>query len=102
MKDSATPAERLRRNAAEAEALLKQLASTGRLMILCSLMDGEKSVTELASIADLSQSAVSQHLMKLRQARLVETDKRGQMVYYRLSDMPVRALLTTLYLIFCK
>jgi ArsR family transcriptional regulator, virulence genes transcriptional regulator len=94
--------DQLKRHAAEAAALLKELANPSRLLILCQLIDGEKSVGELGRAIDLSQSAVSQHLARLREARLVDTEKRGQMVYYRLCNMEARALLSTLYLIYCK
>jgi ArsR family transcriptional regulator, virulence genes transcriptional regulator len=89
-------------HAAEAAAMLKELANPSRLLILCQLIDGEKSVGELRRAIDLSQSAVSQHLARLREARLVDTEKRGQMVYYRLCNMEAHALLSTLYLIYCK
>src|SRR6516225_9717195 len=89
-------------HAAEAAAMLKELANPSRLLILCQLIDGEKSVGELCRSIDLSQSAVSQHLARLREARLVDTEKRGQMVYYRLCNMEAQALLSTLYLIYCK
>ena len=89
-------------HAAEAAAMLKELANPSRLLILCQLIDGEKSVGELCRSIDLSQSAVSQHLARLREARLVDTEKRGQMVYYRLCNMEAHALLSTLYLIYCK
>lgn len=92
----------LARSAAQAAHLLKQLANERRLMVLCSLMDRECTVGELAEIAGLSQSAASQHLMKMREAGLVAAEKHGQTVRYRLSSMPAKALLTTLYLIFCK
>jgi len=82
--------------------MMKQLANEKRLMILCQLVAAEKSVGELAEIAGLSQSALSQHLAKLREARLVESEKRGQMVFYRLASMEAHALLSTLYLIYCK
>ena len=95
-----TPAD-LARNAARAEALLKQMANSARLQILCSLMEGGRSVGELSSLVDLSQSAVSQHLMKMREAGLVEAERQGQAMIYRLCSMEVRALLSTLYLIYC-
>ena len=82
--------------------MLKELANPSRLLILCQLIDGEKSVGGLCRSIDLSQSAVSQHLARLREARLVDTEKRGQMVYYRLCNMEAHALLSTLYLIYCK
>ena len=89
-------------HAAEAAAMLKELANPSRLLILCQLIDGEKSVGELCRAIDLSQSAVSQHLARLREANLVDKDKRGQMVYYSLCNMEAHALLSTLYLIYCK
>jgi ArsR family transcriptional regulator, virulence genes transcriptional regulator len=89
-------------HAAEAAAMLKELANPSRLLILCQLIDGEKSVGELCRAVALSQSAVSQHLARLREASLVDTEKRGQMVYYRLCNMEAHALLSTLYLIYCK
>ena len=82
--------------------MLKELANPSRLLILCQLIDGQKSVGELCRIIDLSQSAVSQHLARLREAGLVDTEKRGQMVYYRLCNMEAHALLSTLYLIYFK
>ena len=91
----------LARNASRAEALLKLLASAARLQILCSLMDGERSVGELVDAVDLAQSAVSQHLMKLREAGLVAAERRGQAMVYRLCSMEAKALLSTLYLIYC-
>lgn len=92
----------MQRNAAKAEAMLKQLANAKRLMILCSLVGGVKSAGELAEIVGLSSSALSQHLAKMREAELVGAEKRGQMVYYRISSMEAQALLSTLYLIYCR
>jgi ArsR family transcriptional regulator len=92
----------LGRNVAKAEALLKQLAHAGRLMILCSLTEGEKTVGQLIELVDLSQSAVSQHLAKLREAEIVESDKRGQMVYYRIRSKAAQEIISRLYAIYCK
>ncbi|MGO8952864.1 MAG: ArsR/SmtB family transcription factor [Rhodomicrobium sp.] len=82
--------------------MMKQLANPSRLTILCQLLSGERSVGELADFVGLSQSALSQHLAKMREAGLVTSEKRGQMVYYHLSSMKANALLSTLYLIYCK
>jgi ArsR family transcriptional regulator, virulence genes transcriptional regulator len=101
-RNTASVADRMKAHAEEAAGLLKELANPARLLILCQLVGGEKSVGELCAIVDLSQSAVSQHLARLREAGLVFADKRGQMVYYRLSNMQAHALLSTLYLIYCK
>lgn len=92
----------MKRNSAKAASMLKHLASTPRLMILCHLVNTEMPVGELQKVVGLSQSALSQHLAKLRQAGLVMAEKRGQMVYYRLASLEAKAILSTLYLIYCK
>lgn len=90
------------RNAAKAERLLKELAHAGRLQILCSLVEEAHTVGELMEMVDLPQSAVSQHLMRLRRAGLVEARRRGRNVQYRLKSPQARALLSTLHLVYCK
>jgi DNA-binding transcriptional ArsR family regulator len=94
--------KQMQKNAAQAEALLKQLANANRLMVLCHLISGEKTVGELAENVGLSQSALSQHLAKLRDAGLVESDKRGLSVYYRICSTEAQALLSVLHLIYCR
>jgi ArsR family transcriptional regulator len=89
------------KSAAKAEQLLKQLANATRLRILCSLMIEGRTVGELSEIAMLSQSAVSQHLAKMKEAGLVGATRQGQNMVYRLCSIEVRALLSTLYLIYC-
>jgi len=92
----------MERNAKKAEAILKVLANAKRLMILCNLIKSEKTVTEIATLSGLSQSAVSQHLAKMRETELVESDKRGKEVYYRVGSPEVNAILSILYLIYCR
>lgn len=94
--------QKMRRNSAKSEKLLKQLANRNRLLILCNLVKSEKTVSELLEVIDLSQSALSQHLAKMRSDKLVSADKRGKQVYYKLASFEVEALLSTLYLIYCK
>ncbi len=101
-RTNALAADQMKAHAAQAAALLKELANPARLLILCQLVGSERSVNELCKTIELSQSAVSQHLARMREAGLVDAEKRGQMVYYRLSDMRAHALLSTLYLIYCK
>jgi len=101
-RENAEVADAMKSHAEAAAAMLKQLANPHRLLILCQLIGAEKSVGELCEAAGLSQSAVSQHLAKLRDGGVVMTEKRGQMVYYRLCSMEVSALLSTLYLIYCR
>ncbi len=98
--DSA-PAQ-MQRHAAKAAGMMKQLANPKRLMILCQLFMEEKSVGDLADAVGLSQSALSQHLAKMRNAGLVDAEKRGQAVYYRLCSMEANAILSMLYFIYCR
>jgi ArsR family transcriptional regulator len=101
-KDNPLSPALMQRQAESAEALLKELANSHRLMVLCHLAAGEKTVGEMANIIGLSQSALSQHLSRLRAAGLVESDKRGLMVYYRISSPEAQAILSVLYLIYCR
>lgn len=103
MKKSTMPqAGKMARNAARAGELLKQLAHGGRLVILCALVEGERPVGELVAASGLSQSAVSQHLARLRLAGLVETRRQGQSIHYRLRSGEARAVLKTLYKLYCE
>lgn len=91
----------LNERAGAAEALLKAIANRHRLMLLCELHQGERSVTTLQNAVGLSQSAVSQHLAKLREEGLVSTRRESQTIYYTLASDPVRRLIGTLYEIYC-
>lgn len=94
------PAE-LEARAGEAEAFLRSLASRHRLMILCSLLEGEMPVSELVRRLGLSQSNLSQHLAKLREEGLVETRREGTAIFYRVGSDRVRPILAELYRLFC-
>lgn len=87
--------------AGEAAALLKALAHEARLMVLCQLLEGEHSAGALQDAAGLSQSALSQHLAKLREEGLVETRREAQTIYYRLADPKVERVLDTLAALYC-
>lgn len=93
--------QELQDNALEAERYLKVLANKNRLMILCTLMESELSVGELNQTIPLSQSALSQHLGRMRELGFVSTRKAGQVVFYRVSDDKVRQLLAAFYGVFC-
>lgn len=93
--------EALEDNAERAAALLRSIGSKWRLLILCQLVKGEKSVGELETVIGLSQSALSQHLMVLRRHELVKTRRAAQMIYYSLNGREVTAVLTTLYGLYC-
>jgi DNA-binding transcriptional ArsR family regulator len=91
----------LQRRAREASELLKALGNAHRLMILCQLLEGEKSVGELVRTIGLSQSALSQHLARLRRDRLVSTRRSAQTIYYALAGAEARALLQALHGLYC-
>ncbi|HXH03837.1 MAG TPA: metalloregulator ArsR/SmtB family transcription factor [Candidatus Competibacteraceae bacterium] len=98
----AIDAEAMRVHAGDAARLLKALANDKRLMILCLLVEGERSVSELNEQLDLSQSALSQHLAVLREEGLVCTRREAQSIYYSLAPGPVRVLIHTLHAIYCS
>lgn len=89
-------------NAAQAEEFLKLLANRNRLMILCTLLQKESSVSELNETVPLAQSALSQHLAALRSAQLVGTRRDGKAIFYSVTDERVKALIATLYEQFCQ
>lgn len=92
----------LERKAGEAAGLLKLLANENRLLILCRLaIAGELSVGSLANAAGLSQSALSQHLAKMREDGLLATRRDAQTIYYRIADQNAAQLLAALKDIYC-
>lgn len=93
--------ELMQENVQEASALLKSLANPSRLIVLCALVTREHTVGELEELTGLSQSAISQHLARLRDEQVVHTRRDAQRVFYSLSDARVQALLETLHGIFC-
>ena len=99
-----TPAslKRLEKNAHKACDLLGAMANTSRLMILCQLADGEKSVSDLQPLIGLSQSALSQHLAVLRRKHVVRTRRAGQSIYYSLASGEATAVMSTLHAQFCR
>lgn len=93
----------MRRHAEEAATLLQAVANSQRLRILCYLMGNELTVSQLNErLPDLSPSALSQHLAKLRHRDLVATRPDSQRVWYSLREGAVQALLEALYGIFCE
>ena len=94
--------DRMTENAHRASEFLKALAHESRLLILCSLVDGERSVTELETMLSLRQPTVSQQLARLRMDRLVTTRRDGKAIYYSLASEEVRIVLGALAQAFCK
>jgi len=93
--------DRMVENATNASNFLKAISHEGRLMILCHLVSGEKSVTELEDLLSARQAAVSQQLSRLRLEGLVVPRREGKAIYYRLADNRPRRVLELVYELFC-
>lgn len=100
MQDSAI--EQMRSHALDVAAFLKALANENRLLILCSLLDGEKNVGQINRSITLSPSALSQHLAWLRDAGLVTTRRQSQVIFYQITDNRVVQVMTVLKQLFCE
>ncbi|MBV1707571.1 MAG: winged helix-turn-helix domain-containing protein [Hyphomicrobiales bacterium] len=96
------PMEQLADKADHAALVLKSISNKWRLLILCQLMKGEKSVGELESLIPISQSALSQHLAVLRRNNLVATRRAAQMIFYTVEGMEVSFILSALYELYCN
>ena len=85
----------------QASELLKALSNRHRLLIVCQLIDGERSVGDLAGFLGLRDSTVSQHLALLRKDGLVSARRDAQTIYYSIASDPARAILTALFRVYC-
>jgi DNA-binding transcriptional ArsR family regulator len=94
--------DRMVGNAARASDFLKALAHESRLMILCILAEGEKSVSELEELLRLRQPTVSQQLARLRADGLVSTRRDGKAIYYKLASEDARIVIGAIYDVFCR
>jgi DNA-binding transcriptional ArsR family regulator len=100
--DTRLDIDQLLDNAREASAFLKALSHEARLVILCLLIDGEKSVTEIEEMLNLRQPAVSQQLARLRADDLVESRRDGKNIYYSLARSEVHEVIEALHRAFCR
>jgi DNA-binding transcriptional ArsR family regulator len=103
-RTEAAPAQSLaamREHAADAARLMKALGHESRLLVLCTLTEGEMSVGQLNARVPLSQSALSQHLARLRRDGLVQTRREAQTIYYALADGPSSRIIGVLHDIYC-
>jgi len=89
-------------SATQACNLLKCLANPHRLMVICHLMEGRKSVGELAELVGIGQSNASQHLRQLRLHGILTTEREAQTIYYSITSEPARQVLSVLYDQFCS
>lgn len=94
--------ERMVKNAQRASSFLKAISHEGRLMILCHLASGEKSVMELEELLSARQAAVSQQLTRLRLEGLVTPRREGKAIYYRLTDDRPKKIMEVVYDMFCR
>ena len=94
--------DKMMTSACDASALLKAISHEGRLMILCALVTGEKSVTELEELLHARQAAVSQQLARLRLEGLVTPRREGKAIFYSLADDRPRRILEVIYEMFCS
>lgn len=94
--------EKMIRNAQTASNFLKAISHEGRLMILCHLASGEKSVAELEDLLSARQSAVSQQLTRLRLEGLVTPRREGKAIYYTLTDDRAKQIIEVVYDLFCR
>ncbi|MHA6267664.1 metalloregulator ArsR/SmtB family transcription factor [uncultured Aliiroseovarius sp.] len=94
--------DKMMTSACDASTLLKAISHEGRLMILCHLVTGEKSVTELENLLHARQAAVSQQLARLRLEGLVTPRREGKTIYYSLTDDRPRRILEVIYELFCS
>ena len=90
------------KNAQKASNFLKAIGHEGRLMILCYLSSGEKSVKELEDLLSSRQAAVSQQLTRLRLEGLVKPRREGKAIYYSLTDERTREIIEVVYDLFCR
>ncbi len=100
-RDFEKVSDEMMENAVEAAAFLKAVSHEGRLMILCHLASGEKSVTELEQLLASRQAAVSQQLSRLRLEGLIQPRREGKTIYYSLADSRSKRLIETMYELFC-
>ena len=94
--------DKMVKNALRASNFLKAISHEGRLMILCHLASGEKSVTELEDLLSARQAAVSQQLSRLRLEGLVTPRRDGKTIYYSLTDDRPRQIMEVVYDLFCR
>lgn len=99
--DADTSLQALQSRAAEAAALLKALSNADRLLLMCQLIGGERSVSHLGTSTGIQQPSLSQQLGVLRSERLVSTRREGKHVVYRVASPAAMAILQTLYALFC-
>ena len=101
-RNASMDVDQMARSASRASALMKTLGHKDRLMILCQLADGEKSVGQIANLLEISQSPLSQHLSRMRKEGLVDTRREAQTIFYSLKSGEASRIVEVLYELFCS
>lgn len=101
-QESGIDLEQMAQSASRASALMKTLGHKDRLMILCHLAEGEKSVGQIADLLEIPQSPLSQHLSRMRKENLVDTRREAQTIYYSLKSGEASRIVEVLYELFCE
>lgn len=94
--------QKLAQNAETVADILRLLANSKRLIILCHISKEEKSVGEIASLVNMSDSAISQHLTKLHAFGIVKHKRQRKEIFYSLADRNIKKIMDTLYNLYCK
>ena len=101
-KNAEIDLNQMARSATRASALMKTLGHKDRLMILCHLAGGEKSVGQIADLLEIPQSPLSQHLSRMRKEELVDTRREAQTIFYSLKSGEASRIVEVLYELFCE
>jgi len=101
-QDNGIDLQQMAQSASRASALMKTLGHKDRLMILCHLAEGEKSVGQIADLLEIPQSPLSQHLSRMRKENLVETRREAQTIFYSLKSGEASRIVEVLYELFCE
>jgi len=101
-KNAEIDLKQMAQSATRASALMKTLGHKDRLMILCHLADGEKSVGQIADLLEIPQSPLSQHLSRMRKEGLVDTRREAQTIFYSLKSGEASRIVEVLYELFCE
>ena len=101
-KNAEIDLNQMARSASRASALMKTLGHKDRLMILCHLADGEKSVGQIADLLEIPQSPLSQHLSRMRKEGLVDTRREAQTIFYSLKSGEASRIVEVLYELYCE
>lgn len=101
-QESGIDLNQMAQSASRASALMKTLGHKDRLMILCHLAEGEKSVGQIADLLEIPQSPLSQHLSRMRKENLVETRREAQTIFYSLKSGEASRIVEVLYELFCE